>query len=185
LAAVWIAAALAAAIVVWGVVTFNRLVRARNAVREAWAQIDVQLAQRAALVPQLVEAVKGYRDHEAATLEAVVEARTGVETARGPASAGVADDRLEASLTRLYALAEAYPELEADRAFLDLQARLTALEDDVMAARRYYNALVARYDTTRETFPTLLLAGPLGFGECEYFKAEDDARRVPDVGVES
>lgn len=162
--------------------TFNRLVRARNRVREAWAQIDVQLAQRADLVPRLVAAVEGYRRHERETLERVTEARSRVEAARGPAEAGDADDQLEGALGRIYALAEAYPDLKADATFLDLQARLTALEEDVAAARRYYNALVERYATLLQIFPNAAIAPPMGFRPAEYFKA-DGARSTPAVDV--
>ncbi|MBI2168399.1 MAG: LemA family protein [Actinobacteria bacterium] len=175
------AAILAGALGVWIVVTFNRLVRARNRVREAWAQIDVQLAQRADLAPRLVAAVEGYRRHEADTLDRVVAARGEVMNAAGPVEAGRADDRLEGALTRLYALAEAYPELKADQTFLDLQARLTALEEDIASARRYYNALVERYATLRQTFPNNAIAAPAGFRAAEYFKASAGEERVPEV----
>lgn len=177
------AAAFAAAIVVWVVVGFNRLVRARNRTREAWAQIDVQLAQRADLVPQLVAAVEGYTSHERGTLVEVTRARTRVVEAGDPDEAGRADDQLEGALTQLYALAEAHPDLKADAAFRDLQSRLGALEDDVASARRYYNALVERYRNLRESFPTLVLARLMSFGRIEMFKPGDDARAAPSADL--
>lgn len=179
-----VAAAFAAAIVVWVVVGFNRLVRARNRTREAWAQIDVQLAQRADLVPQLVASVEGYASHERQALVEVTRARTRVVAAVDPDEAGRADDQLEGALSRLYALAEAYPDLEADASFRDLQSRLGMLEDDIASARRYYNALVERYRNRRQTFPTLVLAQLMGFGRIEMFKPGDDARSVPSADVD-
>lgn len=157
--------------------------RARNRVREAWGQIDVQLAQRADLVPQLVAAVEGYRDHERKALHDVTAARAAVEKARGPRQAGEADNALEGALGRVYALAEAYPELKANEAFGDLQHRLVALEQDIASARRYYNALVERYESTRQTIPTAAISGALGFGEAEYFKVDGDVRVSPGVEV--
>lgn len=171
-----------AAVTVWAVLTFNRLIRARNDVREGWAQIDVQLQQRADLVPRLVAAVEGYREHERETLEGVTEARTRVQGAAGPREAGEADDQLEGALGRLYALAETYPALVANTNFLDLQGRLTALEEDIASARRYYNALVERYATALQSFPTAAVAGAMGFRPAEYFKAEGDVRTAPGVG---
>lgn len=178
-----IAAVLLAASIVWVIVTFNRLVRVRNNVQEAWAQIDVQLAQRSDLVPRLVAAVEGYRAHEAETLDRVTRARTRVQAARGPREAGEADNALEGALGRVYALAEAYPDLKANTTFLDLQARLSALEDDIAAARRYYNALVERYATAIQSFPTVLLSRPLGFRGAEYFQVEGETRATPTVDV--
>ncbi|HLG00576.1 MAG TPA: LemA family protein [Acidimicrobiia bacterium] len=169
----------------WVALTFNKLVAARNNVREAWAQIDVQLAQRSDLVPQLVAAVEGYQAHEREALEAVVAARTQMVNAQGPRAAGEADTVLEGALGKLYALAEAYPDLKANTNFLDLQARLTALEEDIASARRYYNALVERFATLRQSFPNVIIAGPLGFRAAEYFKAEGDDRSTPSVAGET
>lgn len=143
----------------------------------------MQLAQRSDLVPQLVAAVEGYREHEREALEAVTTARSRVLNAPGPRAAGEADNQLEGALGKLYALAEAYPDLKANTNFLDLQARLTALEEDIASARRYYNALVERYATLRQTFPTVMVATPLGFKAAEYFKAEGEDRSTPAVEV--
>lgn len=177
----WIAVGAGALLLLWLGLAFNRLVPARNAVREAWAQIDVQLSQRAVLVPRLVAVVAGYAGHERAVLDRVAEARGRVETATGPRRAGEADDMLGGALGGLYALAEAYPDLKADDGFLDLQRRLTVLEDDIASARRYYNALVQRYANARQAVPTNVAARLLHFDEAEYFKAEGEARQTPAV----
>lgn len=166
----------------WVVAIYNQLVARRNKVREAWAGIDVQLRRRADLVPALVETVKGYRVHEQNVLQAVTEARTRVTEAPGPHAAGDADQHLEDSLKLLYAVVEAYPDLKASENFLSLQLELAALEEEISFARRYYNALVERFNTAVQRFPTLLAAGPLGFRPEEYFKAEGDDRVAPQAG---
>jgi LemA protein len=175
----WVVVAAAALLLVWVGVTYNRLVARRNKVAEAWSGIDVQLQRRANLVPQLVETVKGYQLHEREVLTAVTEARTRIERAEGPRQSGIADDQLEGALQRLFAVAEAYPDLKASGNFLALQQELSTLEEDISFARRYYNALVERLNTAIQRFPTLLIAGPLGFSRAEFFKAEADARAVP------
>ena len=172
-------AAVALALAVWLIATYNRLVGLRNRVREAWSGIDVQLTRRAELVPNLVDTVEAYRIHERATLEAVTAARTRIVQAPGPAEAGRADDALEGALQRLFAVAEAYPDLKASDSFLALQDELTTLEEDISFARRYYNAVVKQLNTTVQRIPTVLVAGPLGFAAAEYFKAEADARVAP------
>jgi LemA protein len=168
-----------AALALWVVATFNRLVRARNRAQEAWAGIDVQLQRRADLVPNLVSTVEGYRFHEARVLREVTEARTRIAQAAGPREAGEADDRLEAALASLYAVAEGYPELKASDNFLALQRELADLEEEISFARRYYNALAERLNTAVQSFPTLVVAGLLGFGPLEYFKAAAEARAAP------
>lgn len=172
--AVVVAAILIAVVglVIWA---FNRLVKARNYVRDGWAGIDVQLRKRADLVPNLVAVVDGYRVHERDALEQVVGARARVEAASGPDAAGRADASLETSLVKLYAVAEAYPDLKADKAFRELQTRLTDLEDDIASARRYYNALVRRYNDVQQTFPAALVARGLGHREAEYFQIDQEA----------
>lgn len=158
---------------------FNRLVRARNRVREAWAQIDVQLAQRADLVPRLVAAVEGYRDHEQHTLTAVIAAREEVVAASGPRRSAQADSHLEHALSQLFALAERYPDLDADTTFHDLHSRLVLLEEDIASARRYYNALVEDYRNLLQEFPTVIVATLGRFRPAEMFLAGDDARSAP------
>lgn len=169
------------AVVVWVVVTYNRLVRVRNKCEEAWSGIDVQLQRRADLVPNLVETVKGYAGHEREALEAVVEARNAMAAASGPRAAGQADEALEGALRQLFAVAEAYPDLKASDNFLALQRELAALEEEISFSRRYYNAVVEDLNTAIQTFPSVLIARPMGFAEREYFKADEGARAVPDV----
>ena len=165
----------------WAVLTYNRLVRRRNEVQEAWAGIDVQLQRRADLVPNLVETVKGYASHEQGVFEEVSRARAGLMTAGGPAEAGAADNLLQQALGKLFAVAEAYPDLKASDNFQSLQSELSELEEEISFARRYYNALVEKLNTSIQTFPTLVLAGPFGFKPAEFFKAGEAARIVPAV----
>ncbi len=172
------------ALVVWVVVTYNRLVRVRNKCEEAWSGIDVQLQRRADLVPNLVETVKGYAGHEREALEAVVEARNAVAAASGPQAAGQADDALEGALRQLFAVAEAYPDLKASDNFLSLQRELADLEEEISFSRRYYNAVVEDLNTSIQTFPSVVVARPMGFQEREYFKAQEGARAVPDVEMD-
>ena len=176
-----VVAVVVALIVIWAIATYNRLVRRRNEVQEAWAGIDVQLQRRADLVPNLVETVKGYASHEAGVFEEVTRARAGLMNASGPAEAGAADNMLQQALGKLFAVAEAYPDLKASDNFQSLQGELSKLEEEISFARRYYNALVEKLNTSIQTFPTLLLAGPFGFKPAEFFKAGDAARTVPTV----
>ena len=163
----------------YAVLTYNRLVRRRNEVQEGWAGIDVQLQRRADLVPNLVETVKGYAAHESGVLTEVTQARAGLMQAQGPAEAGAADNMLEQALGKLFAVAEAYPDLKASDNFRSLQAELSGLEEEISFARRYYNALVEKLNTSIQTFPNVLLAGPMGFKPAEFFKAGEAARTVP------
>jgi LemA protein len=158
-------------------------VRARNTVREAWAQIDVQLRVRTDLVPALVEAVKGYAAHERSALDAVARARAGAQSVAAPGAAGEANEALEGALRGLYAVAEAYPDLQADTAYRDLQSRLTELENDIASARRYYNAIVQRYHDLRGTFPVMLITPLFGFRAAEYFQAAGAARLATEVDL--
>jgi len=169
--------ALAAAVIV----AFNRLIRARNLVADGWAGIDVQLQRRAELVPNLVEVVKGYQVHEQQTLEQVTEARSRLTQAAGPAAAGRADEQLQKSVGSLLAVAEKYPDLKANTNFLDLQHQLSTLEEDLAFARDYYNAVVRKYNTLQQTFPTMLIAGATGHRPSEYFQADADSRSAPNV----
>jgi LemA protein len=159
------------AILVFG---YNRLVRLRQEVNTGWANIDVQLQRRADLIPNLVETVRGYASHERETFDEVTRARSALQEAGTPAAAAVADAGLTAALGRLFAVAEAYPELKASTNFLELQEELTDTEDKISAARRYYNATVMAFNTAIQTFPWLLIAGPFGFKGREFFSAEGD-----------
>ena len=162
------------------VLGYNRLVRLRNEVDTGWANIDVQLQRRGDLIPNLVEAVKGYAAHERGVFEEVTRARAGVQQAGTPGSAAEANDILTAALGRLLAVAEAYPDLKASENFLRLQEDLTDTEDKISAARRYYNATVMRFNTAVQSIPWVLVARPLGFREREFFSAEGDTA-VPEV----
>ena len=156
------------------VVGYNRLVRLRQEVNTGWANIDVQLQRRTDLIPNLVATVRGYASHERETFDEVTRARAALQEAGTPASAAVANAGLTAALGRLFAVAEAYPELKASQNFLQLQGDLTDTEDKISAARRYYNATVMHYNTAIQSFPYLLFAGPFGFGTREFFSAEGD-----------
>lgn len=175
--------ALALIAVIWGVATYNGFVRLRNLVQEAWRQIDVELHRRHDLIPNLVETVKGYAAHERAVFDEVTAARAAAATpGSSPAEQAVQENQLTAALGRLFAVAEAYPQLRAADNFLALQAELTNTEDRIAAGRRFYNANVRQLNTKVESFPSNLIAGWFHFSRAEYFEAEDPAvRAVPTV----
>jgi len=176
----WIALAALTLIVVLIVLGYNRLVRLRNEVDTGWANIDVQLKRRADLIPNLVEAVRAYAAHERAVFEEVTRARAALQRAATPGSAADANEGLTSALGRLFAVAEAYPELRASENFLRLQEDLTDTEDKISAARRYYNATVMRFNTAIQSIPWVLVAKPLGFRDRDFFSAEGDTA-VPEV----
>lgn len=176
----WIALAALALLVVLVVLGYNRLVRLRNEVDTGWANIDVQLKRRADLIPNLVEAVRGYAAHERGVFEEVTRARAALQQAATPGSAADANEGLTSALGRLFAVAEAYPELRASENFLRLQEDLTDTEDKISAARRYYNATVMRFNTAIQSIPWVLVAKPLGFRDRDFFSAEGDTA-VPEV----
>jgi LemA protein len=165
-------------IVVWMAVTYNRIVRLRNQADASWAQIDVQLKRRADLIPNLVETVKGYAKHEASTLEAVTTARTNAVAAAsgGLAARAQAEDALTQSLGRLIALAESYPDLKASQNFVALQGELATTEDKISYARQFYNSAVQTYNTSGQTFPTVLIAGLVGFKARQFFETAEAER---------
>ncbi len=163
------------------VALYNRLVQQRNRVDNAWAQIEVQLKRRWDLIPNLVESVKGYAAHERETFEAVTEARVRAQNAQTPAEAGQAEGILGAALGRLFAVAEAYPELQADENFRQLQTELAETENKVAVSRQVYNDTVLTYNNTVQTFPGLVVAGPFGFSIREFFEVEEEAQREPPV----
>jgi LemA protein len=170
----WVLLGVVAILLVLVAVGYNRLVRLRNEADTGWANIDVQLERRGDLIPNLVETVKGYAAHERGVFEEVTKARTALQQASTPAAAGEANDILTAALGRLFAVAEAYPELRASENFLRLQDELTDTEDKISAARRYYNSTVMHYNTGIQSLPWVLVARPLGFREREFFSAEGD-----------
>jgi LemA protein len=171
---IWIALGVVVIVVVLAVVGYNRLVRLRNEANTGWANIDVQLERRGDLIPNLVEAVRGYAAHERGVFEEVTKARSALREAATPAAAGEANDMLSAALGRLFAVAENYPDLKASENFLRLQDELTDTEDKISAARRYYNSTVMHYNTGIQSLPWVLVARPLGFREKEFFSAEGD-----------
>ncbi len=178
----WIVIGIVVALVLGLVLLYNRLVTLRNRVDNAWAQVDVQLKRRYDLIPNLVETVKGYAAHERETFEAVTNARTRAAAAQGPAEQGAAEGILGQALGRLFALAEAYPELQADENFRQLQTELAETENRIAVSRQVYNDTVLTYHNGIQTFPGVLLAGPFGFEKREFFELQDDAQReVPDV----
>ena len=182
--AVYILIAIVVAALVFVVVLYNRMVRLRNEVDTGWANIDVQLKRRNDLIPNIVEAVKGYAAHERGTFEEVTKARAAMAGAQGPAAAAEADNLLTAALGKLFAVAEAYPDLKASDNFLQLQNELSATEDKIAAARRYYNATVLRFNNSIQTFPAVILAGIFGFVKREFFAAEAGDRELPEVSFQ-
>ena len=170
-----------AAVVIFGVIIYNGLVKLREQVNGAWADVDVQLKRRYDLIPNIVETVKGYASHEKDTLEAVVNARSAAMSAQGPAQQGQAENVLTGALKSLFALAEAYPDLKAADGFRDLQGTLSDLEGHVQNARRYYNAVVRDFNTKIGQVPANLIANAFGFKEQEFFEVEDEARDAPQV----
>lgn len=177
----WISIAVFVLVLLALAVTFNKLVRLRNRAGNAWAQIDVQLKRRADLIPNFVEAVKGYASHERETFEAVTNARTQAQQAKTVEDRAQAENVLTAALGRLIAVAEAYPELRASENFQQLQAQLSETEDKIAVSRQVYNDTVLTYDTALQTFPTALVAGTLGFSARAYFEADAAAREAPQV----
>ena len=151
---------------------YNSLVKNRNRVDNAWSQIDVQLKRRHDLIPNLVEAVKGYAAHERGTFEAVTNARANAINAQGPEQTAQAENQLTGALKSLFAVAEAYPDLKANQNFLQLQEELTATEDKVAYARQFYNDSVLTYNTKIQQFPTVILAGMFNFDKRDFFDAE-------------
>jgi LemA protein len=175
--------AVAAVLLLFLVLTFNRLIRLRNETETGWANIDVQLRRRSDLVPNLVEAVKGYAAHERETFAEVTKARAAAQQASGPAAAAQADAQLAGGLNKLLAVSEAYPQLRASENFLALQQELADIEDKLAAARRYYNQTVYRYHTVKQSFPAVLIAGPLGFHEREFFGTDERDAPVVDFAT--
>jgi len=171
-------------IVLFLVLTYNRLITLRQRVKEAFSDIDVQLKRRHELIPNLVETVKGYAGHERGVFDEVARARADAIAAGAepPAERATAENTLSGALRSLFAVAEAYPQLQAIQEFKDLSANLTATEDTLQYARRYYNAQVRDYNTAIATFPGVVLAPPLGFSAYQFFELDAPTdREVPQV----
>ena len=168
-------------LVIAAIALYNNLVKLRNMVDNAWAQIDVQLQRRLDLIPNLVETVKGYASHERGTLDEVTEARAAVVNAGTPAGKMEADNMLTGALKSLFAVAEAYPDLKANVNFQQLQAELSSTEDKISYMRQSYNDTVMKYNTAIQTFPAVLFAGMMGFSQRESFDAAAGAEVAPKV----
>ena len=171
------------AIVVWAIYAYNRLVSLRNQVDNSWRQIDVQLKRRHDLIPNLVEAVKGYMQFERDTLTQVVEARAKAISAPNQASRIAAENQITTGLGRLLAVFENYPQLKADENVLKLQEELTTTENQIAFARQAYNDVVLELNTRIQSFPTNLIAGNFGFKAAEYFKGAPEDQAVPKVDL--
>jgi LemA protein len=168
--------ALVALVAIAVVVLYNRFVRLRNRVDNAWAQIEVQLKRRWDLIPNLV---KGYAAHERETFENVTQARAAAQQAQSPGESAEAEGLLSRALGRLFAVAEAYPELQADENFRELQDELAETENRIAVSRQVYNDTVLTFNNAIQTFPGLVFAGPFGFTTREFFDVEDEAQREP------
>lgn len=162
------------------IVVYNGLVRARQMVKEAWSGIDVQLKRRADLIPNLIETVKGYAGHEKSTLEEVTQLRTRAQSLPADDVAGRAqvEGMLSQALGRLFAVAEAYPDLKANQNFMQLQTSLETLESEIQMSRRYYNGAARDLNIKVESFPSNIVANTFGFTKADYFEIENPADRV-------
>jgi LemA protein len=177
--------AIVVVIVLWLVLLYNGLVQRRLRIDEAFAQIDVQLKRRHDLIPNLVEAVKGYMEFEQKVLTDVTNARAAAIAAggQGPAAQAQAENVLTGTLRSLFAVVENYPQLKANENVLSLQEQLTTTENQISFSRQHYNATVLDYNTSIQVFPAVLLAGPFGFTKREFFEAEPEAAAVPAVDL--
>ncbi len=177
----WVVFAFIAGALAWAAFAFNRLVRLRNQLRTAWADIDVQLHRRHDLVPALVATVQAYAGHEQATLEIVAQLRSRAMSVATPTPQGYAEAELETGIGRVLALRESYPELKADANFAQLQRDLVTVEDQLQYARRFYNGAVRDYNDTIQRVPDVLIARVFAFLPGEFFQAESTARSTPEV----
>lgn len=179
-------AVIVVALVVWAIATYNNLVSLRLRVRNGWSQIDVLLKQRTDLIPNLVETVKGYAAHESSVLTQVTQARAGAVRAAQNPNASVAErlsaeTELSKAIFNLTATAEAYPQLQANQNFMDLQKQLRSLEDKIAYARQFYNDVVMKFNTSIQMFPSNIIAGLFHFTEAEFFQVTEQDRQVPAV----
>ena len=181
----WIIALIVVLIILlWVVRTYNRLVKERNRVDNAWGQVEVQLQRRYDLIPNLVETVKGYATHEASTFEDVTKARAASASASTPAEQAQADNFLTSALRQLFAVAEAYPELRASENFASLQGDLSDTEDKIAISRQIYNDTVLTFNTSIQQVPMSVIASTTGFTARETYDAIDLADTAPDVSFE-
>lgn len=181
--ALWIIIGLAVVLGIFLWVTYNSLVTLKVRVDEAWSDITIQLKRRLDLIPNLVNTVKGYAQHESGVFERVTEARANALSAEGVKETAEAENQFSGALKSLFAVAEAYPDLKASQNFQDLQAELVDTEDKIQAARRFYNGGVRDLNTKIQVFPNNIFAGMLGFTEREFFEIEDRATAEQPVEV--
>ena len=177
----WIALGVVAILVIVFIAYYNRMVVLRNRVKDAWAQIDVQLKRRSDLIPNLVETVKGYAKHEREVFENVTKARSALLSATGPRDAAVAENQLTSALKTLFAVAENYPELKASANFQELQSQLSTTEDKIAYARQFYNDTVMMYNNIIQKFPGNIFASMFHFKEEEFFSVPESDRGAPEV----
>lgn len=170
------------AIIIWGILIYNQLVSKKNMVQEGWSGIDVQLKRRTDLVPNLVAAVKGYMGHESSVLQNVTEIRQKALSAKNMNEREQAEGLLSSALSKIFAIAENYPDLKANTTFLELQKDLTMIEDQIQLSRRYYNGASRDYNILIQAFPSSLIANYFKFSPVSYFELENAAERaVPQV----
>lgn len=178
----WVILVVAVIVLGYILMAYNSLVRLRNQMREAWSDIDVQLKRRHSLIPNLVETVKGYAQHEREAFESVTAARAKALGAQTPADKALAENALTSTLKTIFAISENYPELKANTNFLELQRELSDTENKIQASRRFYNGMVRDYNTATETVPTNIIAATFGFSKAEFFELESEAEKaVPKV----
>ena len=180
----WIAIAVLVAIGLYIILVFNRLVRLRNQVREGWSGIDVQLRRRTDLIPNLVDAVKGYAAHERTLFEQITKLRAASIAADNVSKQAAAERELKGALSRLLVVAENYPQLKANENFLKLQEQLAEIEDQLQMARRYYNGSARDLNVAIQSFPSVLIARPFGFVEAAFFELDDrEAAQAPKISL--
>ena len=179
----WILLGVVGVLLLYGILTFNRLVRHRNRVENSWSGIDVQLRRRYDLIPNLIETVKGYAKHERELFEEITRARTQAIEAGSVGDQAQAERQVTRSLGRLLAVAEAYPQLRANENFLALQEELTSTESKIAFARQFYNDQVMRLNTVIQQFPSVIVARLAGFREREFFETEEDSRGAVAVDI--
>jgi LemA protein len=176
----WITAGIAIGLII-GVIIFNSLIQKRNRVKNAWSDIEVQLKRRYDLITNLVEVVKAYKEYESSVLENVVKARTNAISQSSISGKAQAENILSEALKSLFAVAENYPQLKASENFQKLQDQLSAIENDIQSARRYYNAAVREFNNAVQVFPSNIIAKIFGFKQYEFFGAEESEKEVVKV----
>ncbi len=180
----WIVLGVVAVIVIALVAVYNGLIKSKIRVDEAWSDITVQLKRRIDLIPNLVETVKGYAKHEKGVFEEVTKARTAMMGASTPSETAKADNMMESALKSIFAVAEAYPDLKANTNFQDLQAELVDTEDKIQASRRFFNAAVRDFNTKLQVFPTVIIAGMLGFTKRDFYELDEAEQAVAEKPVD-